>query len=150
MWYPCVVVCAFVPFVCSQGGRTYFDKDGNYKPPSESEVDYKTYTYGIRRYGNPLANNPQQPDGSQPGNGYQGPPLPYPGIPNFPPERYNPSWNPDRYNPSAYNPNYGNLDVHQGLPRPDDPRFDVSIAKVGHYLENMQFQNPRFKPAVLR
>ncbi|KAF6213122.1 hypothetical protein GE061_010837 [Apolygus lucorum] len=103
--------------VVSQSGRQYFDRDGNYVPPQSSDVDYKTYTYNNRRYGNPLSNQGAPP-------GYQVPPSSYPGIPNFPPNQYNPSYNPDLYNPISYNPNYGSLDVQRGLPRPDDPRFD--------------------------
>uniref|UniRef100_A0A146M8W7 Neuroligin-4, X-linked n=2 Tax=Lygus hesperus TaxID=30085 RepID=A0A146M8W7_LYGHE len=117
MWVLCFIAVLHCRAVVSQSGRQYFDKDGNYVPPQNSDVDYKTYTYNNRRYGNPLSNQGAPP-------GYQVPPSSYPGIPNFPPNQYNPSYNPDLYNPISYNPNYGPLDVQRGLPRPDDPRFD--------------------------
>lgn len=120
MWI-LVVVLASLSAPGAPQGRTYFDKDGNYIPPDSSDVDYKTYTYGNRRYGNPLYGQAQP--------GYQVPPSSYPGIPNvpnFPPNQYNPGYNPNYYDPAAYNPGFGNPEVHRGLPRPDDPRFDVS------------------------
>ncbi|XP_014246706.1 neuroligin-4, X-linked [Cimex lectularius] len=90
-----------------QVGRQFYDKDGNYIPPSDADVDYRTYVYGQRRYGQ----SPSYVPGRRPYNPY-GPPDPY-----GPDNRYNP--------PNIYSPNYNpTLEFQPGIPRPSDPRFD--------------------------
>lgn len=101
-----------------QVGRKFFNDDGSYKTPSQSDVDYRTFIYNNRRYGQ----SAQQDDNGQ-----------------YNPSRspYNPSpYNPSRYNPIPYNPNFNPLDgTNQGFPFVDpNNRYDVRILRYYLYI----------------